>query len=291
MAQQTVVNTGGSPDSLKSGSDKINDNFDELYGVLTADVQAALAGNGGSPAAANTYVTEEGLDALIPSDTRDALAGTVGTPATGNEFVTTDDTRIRSESNAVTFLALPNECHSATGSTVYASAAVQSGSAPVLVKIFGRRVYVNRTITASKLLFYVQTVGGSGVGFAKFCLWQTDGTTKVAEWDWVNASTGAKTGTLGTATVIREGEYLLTYSFVFWNTYTSTVRTHSVDVNNWGPQLTGVAGNLCLFRSDQTISVSDESNPTESMPATLGTLSYTGSSLDETLPLIVIYAE
>lgn len=58
MAQQLIVRTDPSPDSPYSGAGKINDNFTELYNVLTTDVQAALAGTDGTPSGSNKYVTD-----------------------------------------------------------------------------------------------------------------------------------------------------------------------------------------------------------------------------------------
>jgi hypothetical protein len=204
--------------------------------------------------------------------------------------VTSADTRIRAESNTPSSLCLPVEGFAAVTSTALTAAALQTGTSPALCRIFGRRVYVGRTINASKLSIYVSAVGGSGSLLLKFALYAADGSAVVAEWPWGATSAAVLTLTLASPVSVREGEYLLVYSGVVWNTKTATVRTSTCDVNNWGPQMTAVAGKLNLFRSSNTISVADVTAPVETMPADLGTLSYNSSSLDETMPLCVIYS-
>lgn len=222
----------------------------------------------------------------------EALAGTVGTPSSSNRYVTDADTRIRSALNVPTSICLPVEGFGGVVSPSYTAAVLQTGTAPALCRIFGRRVFIDRSLpNASKLCIYVVSVAGSGSLNMKFALYSSDGTTKIAEWPWGAVSAGAVlTLTLAAPVDIRTGEYLLVYSGVVWNTLSCVIRSHQMDLNSWGPQMTAVAGKLHLFRSANTISVADVTDPVETMPSDLGILSYNVSSFDETMPFAVIYS-
>lgn len=274
MAQQLIdITVPG--DTLAVGGDKINDNFTELYGWRSTDAGAISTLQGTAPTAGE----------------KAALAGT-GTPGAGDPYVNDSDDRL--PVNVATAFLFPNETGTTVTSAVYNSAGLHAstGGGAATCRIFGRRMWLNRAINLSKAVWYASAYSNSGHVAMRLAVYDKAGTTLLAAFPWVyGVAGGTMTFTLATPVPLPPGEYLIVYAGVVWNTKTVTIRSNVLDVNNWGPQLTAVAGKLNMFRSDQVISVADVTNPlvTETFPASLGTLSYNASSFDEDFPLTALY--